>query len=704
MFALPNEKSDPPMPHFNSTIKRCFAFTTIAVIICATAPQSIGAEKPTQSSKTQSTAATTKPTFDNVGPQVGEQLPNLRLQSTKGELQPLGAAWRSGPALIVTSSLTCPKSRSRWPQLSAIAKKYGEKLNVVIVYVIEAHPVGSVCPYKGVEDITPENHRDGILRKQPNQLDDRLELAQEFKRYLRIDVPIYVDLLDNRAWKALGAAPNIAFLVREGGVVTARQGWFDGPAFEASIDECLSKLPSPDEHSQDWERAEKKAATIQKKLEQAGFEPWDLNSAFEDNNAADLAKILKKVPEVANLIIEPAQGHPQETTLLMDAVAQGNVVAAELLLKHGADIHARTSSFDSPLQAARFDNLDIVKLLLRHRANVNYPATGRSPIHEALISGHTDAARLLIDAGAKEDFYSDIALGKIDAVRESLDSDPSRAARPDGASRMPLDYAAANNQLELAKLLVKYGAPIVDYNLSPMKVPLHYAIQIGNAPMVELLLDAGNSPNTAEGRGGESATSEPALHMAISEDHLEIVKLLLAHKPDLTIRNTYSQTPLHYAANLGKAKIVELLIQAGADVKATTLSFSLPCGSGEEETPQLNTPLHFAAAAGNPETIKALLAGGAEIDAPNTHGITPLMSALSPPLYTGINDDTQLKNIECLLSSGANAKARDKQGQTPLDLASDSDAIGNPNSPEEQKKLSQSLIALLKKHGAKPSK
>lgn len=273
--------------------------------------------------------------------------------------------------------------------------------------------------------------------------------------------------------------------------------------------------------------------------------------------------------------------------------------------------------------------------------------------------------------------------------------------RPDGASRMPLDYAAANNQPEIAKLLIESSAPIVDYELSPMAVPLHYAIRAGNVPMVKLLLAAGHSPNTAEGRRGESPTSEPALHMAISGDRLEIIKLLLAQKVDLKMRDTYSQTALHHAARMGKANIVTLLIQSGADVKAATAAFDLPCGSGEEETPQLDTPLHFAAAAGNPETIQALLAGGAVIDAPNVNGTTPLMSTLSPPIYTGINDEMQLKNMEVLLSSGANVNAKNRQGQTVLDIASDFDRESQKRNVDSQKKLARDLIELLEKHGAK---
>jgi hypothetical protein len=151
-----------------------------------------GSAKTAVSADGAADAEPAKPNFDKVGSQVGDQVPALSLHTAKGEVQRLSDAWEGGPALLITSSLTCPKSRSRWPEVKAIAEKYGDKLNVVIVYVIEAHPVGSICPYKGVEDITPENERDGILRRQPDTLEDRVELAQEFKRYLRAATPIYI--------------------------------------------------------------------------------------------------------------------------------------------------------------------------------------------------------------------------------------------------------------------------------------------------------------------------------------------------------------------------------------------------------------------------------------------------------------------------------------------------------------------------------
>jgi hypothetical protein len=403
-----------------------------------------------------------KPNFEKVGPQVGDQLPALDLRTVTGQVQRLDDAWRGGPALLVTSSLTCPKSRSRWPELKVIAERYGDRLNVVIVYVIEAHPVGSVCPYKGVEDVTPENERDGILRRQPTTLEERLDLAQEFKRYLRVSTPIYVDTTHDQAWKAFGAAPNIALFVEAGGIVVARESWFDGPPMQTTIDGYLNSHASSAADEKERERISyDRRVANEKLLADVGMHSFELRFLFRDGEITKLADLLKQHADLAHYIFQVEQGHSQETTLLMEAVQNRNLPLAKWLLSEDADITTRTKSFDSALQlAAQVGELEMAKLLLRHRADPNLPPAGKTPLHEAVLVGHLEVARLLLDAGARPDLYSNIAFGEIDAVRESLAADPSLALRPDGAGRMPLDYAAANGQVDVARLLLanEWGA------------------------------------------------------------------------------------------------------------------------------------------------------------------------------------------------------------------------------------------------------
>lgn len=708
MNATPSARIRPSLTLLCSLQRLVFAASAAAVLIVGVPEHLFGQEANDapnrRGTQLPGALAGSKPNFDKVGPQVGDQLPNLNLWTMEGEPQHLGDAWRGGPALLVTSSLTCPKSRSRWPELKEIVKKYGDKLNVVIVYVIEAHPVGSVCPYKGVEDVTPENERDGILRRQPTTLEKRLELAREFKRYLRISSPIYVDAPANPAWNALGAAPNIALLVNTDGIVIGRQNWFDGESMQKIIDKSLAAGDlSAQEERRPRRRSREENEAGNALLEKVGLRrPYEFRNAIRAKDGTRLARLLKQVPALANYVFPIEQGHNVETTALMQAVEDRNLSAAELLVATGADVHASTSTFDSALQAAaQSGQLEMARLLLRNHAVPSFPRTGKTPVHEAALAGHREVVVLLLEAGAPKSFFSDIALGDIDAVRAALAADPSLALRPDGADRMPMDYAAANGQVEIARVLLSGGAPVVEDRRSSIEQPLHRAIDRGDIRMVKLLLDAGTSPHTAVGRGGESPRWRPALHMAVDAKNEDIVKLL-ASKADLSARNSYSQTALHVAAAQGQADIADVLIRAGADVNARQLRFSLPCGSGEEETPSQNTPLHFAAARGNPRTIEVLLSAGAKIEARNVKGETPLMSTVSPPLYTGVNSESQLKNADALITAGANVNARDEQGETILDHAQRSlEAAKARNGRHEETQRLEELVNLLKTHGAK---
>jgi ankyrin repeat protein len=462
------------------------------------------------------------------------------------------------------------------------------------------------------------------------------------------------------------------------------------------IDPFLEKLESASD-SEATEQDERTTASADL-LESLGLEWYDLREAISDDDTTKLSSLLKMSPRLANYVLPYAQGHHSETTLLMEAIDNQNLNAVQLLLASGADVKAQTESYHSALQvAAEQGDVEITKLLLRSSADPTFPRSGKTPLREAVLAGHFDVAKLLVDAGAPRDFFSAVAWGDIESVRKSLSADPSLVSRPDGAARMPMDYAVANGRFEIASLLLKSGAPVVTETFVLGDSPLHRAIRRLDATMVKLLLDSGSSPDTSVRGPGEDPERNPAVHLAVELASVEILDELLSHKADLDRRDTYSKTVLHVAAGAGRTEIVERLIKAGAKVNARQLGFSLPCGSSSDEKPSQNTPLHYAAAKGNPETIKALLKGGAELEATNVHGITPLMSTVDPPLYTGINEKSRLANIECLVEAGANINAPDKQGRTILDAAqaelSNEDRFEGTDLKE--------VVALLQKHGAK---
>eukprot|EP00960_Hanusia_phi_P047337 758347-Hanusia_phi.AAC.2 len=58
-----------------------------------------------------------------------------------------------------------------------------------------------------------------------------------------------------------------------------------------------------------------------------------------------------------------------------------------------------------------------------------------------------------------------------------------------------------------------------------------------------------------------------SLHMAVLENHAEIVKVLILNEADVNCKDDEGFTPLHYAAVMGHENICALLLSCGADVK-----------------------------------------------------------------------------------------------------------------------------------------
>jgi Iodothyronine deiodinase len=171
--------------------------------------------------------------------QPGQHLPELILHDIEGNDQPLSRCWEKQPALLVTMSLSCGQSRRHAQALRRLSRRFKEDLNIVIIYVIEPHPINAPSPYTNRIWVTAKNEIAGIRCAQPRTLDERIELALQLRRRFRLSTAMLIDALDDRAWRTFGSAPNVAILVQTGGQIAVKQGWFEPQEMTRAVDTLL---------------------------------------------------------------------------------------------------------------------------------------------------------------------------------------------------------------------------------------------------------------------------------------------------------------------------------------------------------------------------------------------------------------------------------------------------------------------------------
>ncbi len=203
---------------------------------------------------------------------------------------------------------------------------------------------------------------------------------------------------------------------------------------------------------------------------------------------------------------------------------------------------------------------------------------------------------------------------------------------------------------EKVKLLIERGADVnarAATGLTPLMVAARHR---GNLEVVRLLLKKGAKPNAD--KGVEVRNHASALFFAVMAGDVQTVKALLdagARLGDrMKILGQFATTPLIYATFGGDSTMVTHLIDKGANPnEADDDGFSA---------------LSWAALCNHVGTIQVLLARGAQINYVDKLGMTSL-------LYAASIDYGDTAVLEKLIAGGADLKAKNKQGQTALDLA-----------------------------------
>jgi len=163
--------------------------------------------------------------------------------------------------------------------------------------------------------------------------------------------------------------------------------------------------------------------------------------------------------------------------------------------------------------------------------------------------------------------------------------------------------------------------------------PVADAAMNGDKAAVRALLKSAADVNAAQGDG------MTALHWAAISGDLELAQMLVfagANVRATTRLGTY--TPLFLASQQGHAPVIDALIKAGSDVKAGT--------------PNGTSPLMVAAAAGKVDAVEALVDAGADVNAKDG------VRAQTPVMYAAASNRADV--ITLLASRGADLKATSK--------------------------------------------
>ncbi len=355
------------------------------------------------------------------------------------------------------------------------------------------------------------------------------------------------------------------------------------------------------------------SAAMLEKLIKAGADP-NAPVAATGDTALMMAARTGKTGALNVLIESGADVNAKEswggTTALMWAVSERHPDAVKVLIDHGADVHAR-SNFVAAANGRGFEGRTPVAADAGKQKVEEFASGWLTPLMFAAREGDLASARLLVAAGAevnavagdgKDALGLAIFNGNYDLASFLVDS-KSGVNRADTQGFTPLFWAVDRRNMETAP-------------------NFPWVVTADPLPLIRKLLDAGANPNalvnnTPRARmraGSPRIVFATALMRAAFSADLELCKLLLEHGADPTIKSSDGETMVAAAAGLGfiqgyskgktpaeRLEVVKLFVGLGADVNDAD-DYGI-------------TPLMVAGNMGDTKIIQYLVDQGADLGA-----------------------------------------------------------------------------------------
>ena len=220
-------------------------------------------------------------------------------------------------------------------------------------------------------------------------------------------------------------------------------------------------------------------------------------------------------------------------TALHNSCRYGHIDMVRLLIKHKANVNTRTDSGDTPLTLAarnkhenvlhallndsqclvdakgrdgytalqyscRYGHVDIVKILLKHKANVNARTdSGDTPLILAVIHKHDNVinallsdSQCLVDAKGQDGYtalHYSCRYGHVDRVRTLVNHKANVNAKTDSGDT-PLTLASRNKFDNVVHALLSDSQCLVDDKSQDGYTALHYSCRDGRVDRVRTLV------------------------------------------------------------------------------------------------------------------------------------------------------------------------------------------------------------------------